>query len=86
MTKMNTVNTESDNFNETEIDFESHQIIASFTAIKRSGSTVKIDSLFEYKDQIKVFVGDPVIGGFTVISQPYYIVKIPVSIKAIYFE
>src|SRR5690606_8881920 len=35
--KMNTINHETENFNETEIDFSQYMIIASFTDVKNSG-------------------------------------------------
>jgi hypothetical protein len=87
-TAMNTINTETNNFTETEIDFAKYQVIAVFDEVKSSGSwSIDITEIIEYSDRIVVTVQNLKKGDITcVMTQPYHIVKIPVTEKKIEFE
>lgn len=86
--KMNTVNTVSENFNETEIDFSQYMVIAVFDEIYNNGGhSIDIIKIMENEVEIIVTV-DKLLNGdvSTVITQPYHIIKIPLSKKSIIFE
>jgi len=85
--KITMINTE--NFRETEIDFEEFQIIAVFDKVRPSGSwKIAITCTTEYSDSITVTVHTIAPKGhdFSVEVQPYHIVKIPVTKKSIEFK
>jgi hypothetical protein len=86
-TAMNTVNNVTDGFAETDIDFSKYQIIAVFDEIRPNGGwTIDITDITEYTDSIVVSYTNLEIGnGTKVITQPFYIVKIPKSNKMIVF-
>lgn len=55
--KMNTINHETENFNETEIDFSQYMIIASFTDVKNSGGlSLKAEKVTKNSDNIFVYI------------------------------
>lgn len=88
ISKMNTVNTETDNFSETDIDFNTHQIIAIFDEVKSTGgyslemAVTRQDQQIVAKITQKAFEG----AAITVITQPYLIVRIPKSDLPVVFQ
>ena len=88
MNAMNSVNNESRNFTETDIDFSNYQVIALFDEIRSSGGwSIDITDITEYQDEIIVTVENLQKGGMAcVMTQPYHIVKIPKSDKKIIFD
>lgn len=89
ITKMNTVNDESQNFTETEIDFDKFIILAVFDDVKSSGGhSVEIEELVEKEDAIEVIIKRASPSGIVthVICQPYYISKIQKPNKDIVFK
>jgi hypothetical protein len=88
ITAMNSVNNVSNNFTETDIDFSKYQVLAIFDEVKGSGGwSIDITGVTEYQDEIIVTVENLQKGGTaTVMTQPYYIVKIPKSDKKIIFD
>ena len=85
---MNSVNNMSDNFTETDIDFNSYLVIAVFDEVRgNSGCCINIANIIEYADSIVADVHSYIAtSGFDVMNQPYYIAKIPVTNKNIVFN
>jgi len=88
LTKMNAVNTVSNNFSETDIDFTKYKIVAVFDDIKSTGGhrlDLKINS--DSKNTI-VTITNTGPDGFatTVITQPFHIVKIMANDLPIIFK
>jgi len=89
MNKMNSVNYETANFTETEIDFSNFIILAVFDEIKMSGGyTIEITSVVENQNNLTVTIHllSPKGVAPGVITQPYHIVKIPKTEKIIFFN
>ena len=91
MTKMNTVNDETSNFSETDIDFVNYMVLAVFTDVKSSGGySIEINDVVENTNSIEATVvnSSPDSGGMvlTVITQPYHIVKVPKRDKPVIFQ
>ena len=88
VTAMNSVNNESRNFTETTIDFSKYQVLAVFDHVKGSGGwSIDMTDVTEYRDEIVVTVENLQKGDATrLITQPYHIVKMPVSDKKIVFK
>jgi len=88
MTKMNAVNNTTDIFSETNIDFSEYQIIAVFDDIKGNGGHEIGLNIVNDSENIIVTITDLIPGGnvASVITQPFHIVKIPVSSLPIIFE
>lgn len=87
--KMNSVNNETDNFTETEIDFSHFTLLAVFDEIKMSGGyTIEVTSVVENRNDLTVTIRrlSPKGGVYTVITQPFHIVKIPITDKKIIFN
>jgi hypothetical protein len=87
--KINTTNNVVDAyFTETEIDFSAYQIIAVFDEVKGNGGwSIDITGITEWQDKILISVTNLKKGGATsVMTQPFQIIKIPVSDKEIVFE
>jgi len=87
--KMNSANNETDNFTETEIDFSHFILLAAFDEIKMSGGyTIEIISVVENRNNLTVTIRRQAPKGsvYTVITQPYHIVKIPITDKRIIFN
>ena len=88
ITTKNSVNNVSNNFTEMEIDFSTYQIIAVFDEVKNNdGWSIDITDVIEFSDSIVVSILNLKKGDDTyVATQPYHIVKIPVSEKKIVFQ
>jgi len=89
MNKMNSANNETENFTETEIDFTNFIILAVFDEIKMSGGyTIDITNVVENQNDLTVTIQhlSPNGGVYTVITQPFHIVKIPITKKKIFFN
>ena len=90
ISKMDAVNETSKSFTETDIDFSQYTVIAVFDSVKNSGGyglDLEITSNSN-NTVVKVIQIGPEPGGFvtTVITQPYYIVKIPKTSLPVVFE
>ncbi len=88
MTQMNSVNNVTDTFSETNINFSEYQVIAIFDDVKGNGGYEIGLDVVSNSENIIVTVTDLIPGGnvASVITQPYHIVKIPVSSLAVIFE
>jgi hypothetical protein len=75
-------------FTEKEIDFSTYQIIAVFDEVKGNGGwSIDITGITEWRDKIAVSVTNLKKGNASrVITQPFQLVKIPVSEKEIEYE
>jgi hypothetical protein len=80
--QMNTYNNVSDNFTETNINFDTHTIIAVFGVVNTSGSKLEITSIIESEENIAISYGISKFAN-SVITQPYHLVKIPTTKKTI---
>ena len=76
--KMNTINTISDSFSETKIDFSKYTVIAVFDEVKSSGGYGLALEIIKTSDKIEVNVikKSPQGPATSVMTQPYCIVKI----------
>lgn len=86
--QMNLINNVSDSFSETNIDFSEYKVIAVFDELKGSGGhSLELNIIFNSENIIvniiKLFPEGNVT---TIITQPYYILKIPTSELQIIFE
>lgn len=88
ISKMNSVNNMSDNFSETDIDFAQYKVIAVFDEIKSNGGHSVELELISNTESIIVIITELVPQGIatTVITQPFYIVKIPTSDLPVIFK
>ena len=75
-------------FTETNIDFQSFTVIAVFDQIYGNGGhSIDITNIVEYETNIVVTVQSLQTGNTSsVVTQPYHIVKIPITTKPIVFE
>ena len=85
MSQMNTVNNVTDDFTETNIDFNNYMLIAVFLEIKNHGWEVDISDIVENTNNIIVSKTEKQ-SDATVMSQPFVIVKIPKSNKPVIFN
>jgi len=88
MDQMNKANTVSDSFSETKIDFSSYNIIAVFNDVKGSGgNSIELDiSTTSENTLVKVNYFSPKGNATSVMTQPYYIVKVAKRNVPIVFE
>jgi len=87
--QLNSVNNESRNFTETEIDFAKYIVLAVFDEVKMNGGySIDIIKVEELQNNVVVTILrlSPGSSVYTVITQPFYIVKIPVTEKPIIFR
>ena len=70
---------------ERDVDFLMYQVIVLINAVLPSTGAIDITSIKEYADKI-IVIFENRIGVFPMVTQPYHIVKIPVSDKEIVFE
>ncbi|MCL2220494.1 MAG: hypothetical protein FWC23_10235 [Chitinispirillia bacterium] len=71
------------------INFEIHQVIAVIDGFRPSGSwSINITCIKEYSDYIvvSIYIKAPKRGATTEITQPYQIVKIPITEKDVVFK
>jgi hypothetical protein len=86
---MNSINSDTTNFFTTNnINFQTHIIIAVFDEIRTNpGRTIAITNIIENQNSINITVLPVGPGGAqNVITQPYQIVRIPITNKPIVFE
>lgn len=88
LSKINAVNNASDGFTETKIDFSKYSVIAVFDEVKTSGGhSLELDIKPESnKIIVEVIRKSPDGMATTVMTQPYYIVKVPKSDLPIEFK
>ncbi|TDE46673.1 protease complex subunit PrcB family protein [Flavobacterium rhamnosiphilum] len=88
LTKMNSVNNNSDGFTETNIDFANFMVIAVFDKVYGNGGhSIDIIKITETENKIIVTIDNVLKGNATaVMTQPYHIVKIRKTNKLILFE
>lgn len=88
LNSMDLVNNISNTFAETDIDFSQYQVIAIFDWVKSNGGwTVDILDITEYADSIVVNWVNLEKGDATcVITQPFHIVKIPITNKKMLYH
>ena len=89
LTAMCSVNDITYELSETEIDFTKYRVIAAVDAVRpSSGWSIDITDITEYADNIVVTCTNLEANGaaLTVMTQPYHIVKIPTSDKAVVFQ
>ncbi|MGB2416306.1 MAG: hypothetical protein ACPH6A_04630, partial [Flavobacteriaceae bacterium] len=72
-------------FSETNIDFNTYQIIAIFKEVKPTNWEVEISSIVENANNLSVSVVETEYD-FTVVTQPFHIIKISKTNKEIVFE
>lgn len=86
--QMNSVNTVSDSFSETDINFSDFTIIAVFDEIKGNGGYGIDLTVSSNAENIAVNVThlSPEGNAITVMTQPYHIVKIPKAVLPIVFN
>ena len=85
MSQMNSVNNLSDNFSETDIDFNDYIIIAVFLEVKSNGWEIEITNITENENSLVVSTNETELIS-SVITQPFSIVKIRRTEKTIEFE
>lgn len=85
MNQMNSVNNITDEFSETNIDFSTYIVIAIFLEVKPNGWQVTISNIVENVSNIIVSTTETE-GINLVVTQPFYIVKIPITSKPIVFQ
>jgi hypothetical protein len=86
---MNSLTTENtSNFTETNIDFNNFQLLISVDSIRPdTGYSINISNVIENSTNITATITSINGGnGYTVLSQPFHIVKIPKSTKPVVFQ
>lgn len=88
LSKMNSVNNVSDSFSETKLDFSKYCIIAVIDTVKGSGGhSIALDMTSTSKNTIvKVSKKAPKGNATSVMTQPYYIVKLKKQELPIVFQ
>ena len=89
MTQMNSTNNVTDNFAETNIDFNTYEVIAVFDEVQSNGGyTVNITNITETDAEISVayHLSSPNGLATCVLTQAFHIVKIPKSNKPVIFS
>ncbi len=87
LASMNSVNNVSNNFTETNVDFNNFDIIAVFrNPVSNSASTVDITNIDENQISRIVTVQNLINGDAQDVAQPFHIVKIPKSVKPVIFQ
>lgn len=86
--QMNSVNIESDNFSETNVDFSEYKVIAVFDELKGNGGHSLELNITSNSENIIVNITNVLPEGnvITIMTQPYYIIKIPTSDLQIIFQ
>ena len=88
LTKVNSVNNNSDGFTETNIDFVNFMVIAVFDKVYGNGGhSIDIIKITENENKVIVTIDNVLKGNATaVMTQPYHIVKIRKTDKLITFN
>ncbi len=89
LTILNSLTTENtNNFTQTNIDFNNFEILVSIDGTRPdTGFSINISNVIENSANITATVTSVNNGsGFTVLSQPFHIVKIPKSTKPVLFQ
>tara|TARA_R110000751_G_scaffold90009_1_gene176896 strand:- start:192 stop:656 length:465 start_codon:yes stop_codon:yes gene_type:complete len=88
MAQMNKVNNVSESFTETKIDFSEYTIIAVFNDVKGSGgNSIELDiSTTSENTLVVVTYISPTGNATSVMTQPYYITKIPKTDLSVVFQ
>ncbi len=88
MNQMNSVNNVTDNFTETNIDFGTYEIIAVFDIIRpHNNFDITITDVIENTNNIVITISETSNdNGYTIMNQPFHIIKIPFSNKPIIFD
>lgn len=88
MLQIDSVNPVTDDFEETDIDFDAYQVLAVFDKIYGyGGHSIDITKVMETNTGIVVTVKNIQPGGDNpIVTQPFHIVKIPKSEKPVVFE
>lgn len=85
MAQMDSVNNTTDKFSETDIDFERFMVLAVFLEVKGSGWEIEITKVTENKNSVNVSTIETPYG-YTVMTQPFHIIKIHKTEKLILFK
>ncbi|WP_298394096.1 protease complex subunit PrcB family protein [Flavobacterium sp.] len=86
--QMDTVNNTSSSFTELNIDFDNYQLLLAFDQVRPTGGfSIAINNVTETANTIEATVNVTGPGEIAtmVITQPFYIVKIPKSTKPVVF-
>ncbi|GAB4165272.1 MAG: hypothetical protein Tsb0033_26980 [Winogradskyella sp.] len=83
--QMNAVNNTTDNFNDTNINFENDFVIGVFLDVRDSGWQVEIIEVLENENSILITTEENP-STITVITQAFHIIKIPKTEKDIVFN
>lgn len=86
--QMDSLNNTSSSFTELNIDFDNYQLLLAFDQVRPTGGfSIAINSIFETSNTIEATVNVTGPGPIAtmVITQPFYIVKIPKSTKPVVF-
>lgn len=88
MTQMNSVNNVTEVFSETAIDFSIYKVVAVFDVVRGNGGHQLDLNIVEETDHIAINITHIVPEGLVtfVMTQPYHIVKIPITDLPIVFE
>lgn len=88
LAQINSVNNVSDNFSETDIDFSQYQVIAIFSEVLPNGGSSLDFNLTANVENIIFRINTLGSDGIatTVMTQPFLIVKIPISNLPIVFQ
>ncbi|REE16905.1 hypothetical protein DFQ09_105117 [Winogradskyella pacifica] len=88
MAQMNKVNNVSESFTETKIDFSEYTIIAIFNDVKSTGAnSIELDiSTTSENTLVVVKYISPTGNATSVMTQPYYITKIPKTDLPVVFQ
>ena len=86
MQKMNTSGNVTDNFTETDIDFNTYMVIAVFLEVKAYMWEVKINKIGNNGHEITVYGADQPFAAAVITPHPFHIVKIPKTEKQIIFN
>ena len=85
ISQMNSVNNVSDNFTETDINFNEFSVFAIFLEVKSSGWEIETETVTENQNSISISTLETEYAT-AVITQPFSIIKIPKTNKSIIVE
>jgi hypothetical protein len=86
--QMDLVNNTSSGFTELNIDFNTYQILVAFDQVRPTGGfSIAIDTVVETENSIEATVNITGPGELAtmVMTQPFHIIKIPISTKPVVF-